>query len=383
MAPPRLSGFYTTVVAPSLVGFILATNVLIWVMLGGRATIVGPVIAAVLVNAATPELSTSIPLYWQGALGLVFIFVIVLMPHGLLPGLWHGVMWLLSRWKIGRVEPAALVASGGQRWFATTTSDAGRPLSARGDVVLEVHRVAKNFGSFQALADVNFQLRCGELVSIVGPNGAGKTSLVRCICDGEERSGGSVMVCARPIGRSPPDTIVGLGVGCKFQGASVFKSLTVGECLRIASWKGGMPSMWRRQPTVLLPTAAAEVVERLGLSDIWDRPAHDISHGQRQALELAMVVALEPRLLVLDEPTTGLTAAERAAVRHLLTQLAASGRLAILLIEHDFDFVKEISTRIVVLHEGRILADGTVAEVADSKLLKDVYLGRSESRGAP
>ena len=176
--------------------------------------------------------------------------------------------------------------------------------------------------------------------------------------------------------------IVGLGVGRKFQGASVFGSLTVGECLTIASWKSRLPSAWRRSGRVMLPSEAAEVLDRLGLNAVWDVPAHSIGHGQRQALELAMVLALEPVLLLLDEPTAGLTMAERAAVGDLLARLVSSGRLSIVLIEHDFDFVKQISTRIVVLHEGRILADGTVSEVASSPLVRDVYLGRVRAEGA-
>ena len=144
-----------------------------------------------------------------------------------------------------------------------------------------------------------------------------------------------------------------------------------------------MPSVWRQRPSVGLPAEAIEVVERLGLDRVWNRLAHDISHGQRQALELAMVLALEPGVLMLDEPTSGLTTAERAAVGELLTRLVAGGRLAVVLIEHDFAFVKQISSRIVVLHEGRILADGTVAEVADSPLVREVYLGRSRSRAEP
>jgi branched-chain amino acid transport system permease protein len=382
---------YTTVVAPSLVGIVLATNVLIWVMLGGRGTIIGPVVAAVLVNVATPELSASIPLYWQGALGLAFIMVVVLLPRGLIPGIWAGL-----RAPFRRARPDTAAASAGfsaglaprQRGSMFAVSDpapsADAEPAARMGVadrpVLEVKGVSKSFGSFHALTEVSLSVRRGELISIVGPNGAGKTSLVRCISDGQERTAGEVAIDGRPIGHSPPDIIVGLGMGRKFQGASVFDSLTTGECLRIASWVGRIPSLWGQEPVVRLPAHAAEVVETLGLREVWSLPARDISHGQRQALELAMVLSLEPRILVLDEPTAGLTSAERSAVGRLLTRLVSTGRLAVLLIEHDFNFVKEISTRIVVLHEGRILADGSVAEVANSRIVKDVYLGRSEAR---
>jgi branched-chain amino acid transport system permease protein len=213
-----LYALYSAVVAPSLVGFVLATNVLIWVTLGGRGTIVGPVIAAVLVNAATPQLSTWIPLYWQGALGLLFVLVVVGMPRGLLPGVWEGVTWLF---RLARTAVAnGILARPAQRAkgpaaldalvVAETSSVAGAdealtfdpPPAARqdDDVVLDIGEVSKRFGSFHALTEVSLQVRRGELVSIVGPNGAGKTSLVRCITDGQERTAGVISVGGHSIG---------------------------------------------------------------------------------------------------------------------------------------------------------------------------------------
>ena len=115
----------------------------------------------------------------------------------------------------------------------------------------------------------------------------------------------------------------------------------------------------------------------LELKSIWNVPARDISHGQRQALELAMVLALEPKVLVLDEPTAGLSTTERAMIGDLLIRLVASGRLAVVLIEHDFEFVKRISSRIAVLVSGKLLADGTVETISNSKLVQEAYLGRS------
>ena len=183
-----LYALFTTVVAPSLVGIVLATNVLIWVTLGGRATIVGPVIAAVLVNAATPQLSTSMPLYWQGVLGLSFLLVVVLLPRGLLPGIGLGLWGLLSsfspRWRVSSDLESAYSAP------PFETGDDGKKVLSS-DALLEVRGVSKAFGSFHALSNVDLQVRPGELISIVGPNGAGKTSLVRCISDGIERELGN------------------------------------------------------------------------------------------------------------------------------------------------------------------------------------------------
>ena len=359
---------FTTVVAPSLVGITLATNVLIWVTLGGRATIVGPALAAILVNAATPQLSTSIPLYWQGLLGVTFVLVVVLLPRGLLPEAWGWCARFIDR--PGSGQPGAMSEDRPPYTLGTVVRRAEGPA-----LVLDIQRVSKHFGSFRALSEVDLEVRLGELVSIVGPNGAGKTSLVRCMSDGAERSAGRILVGGRSIGRGSPDRIVDLGLGRKFQGASVFGSLTVGESLKLATWKGGLPSLWRRDPALVLSPEAAEVVAALGLRTVWHVPARDISHGQRQALELAMVLALEPRVLILDEPTAGLSTAERALVGDLLLRLIAGGRLAVVLIEHDFDFVKRISSRIVVLVGGKMLADGTVAEISESKLVREAYLG--------
>jgi branched-chain amino acid transport system permease protein len=126
---------------------------------------------------------------------------------------------------------------------------------------------------------------------------------------------------------------------------------------------------------VELPDAALHAVRVSGLLSALDTPAAHLSHGARQALELAMVLALEPTVLLLDEPTAGLTRDERAAIGGVLTSLAESHRLCILLIEHDLDFVREISTRLVVLHMGKILADGPLREVADSELIRTIYVG--------
>jgi branched-chain amino acid transport system permease protein len=329
-------------------------------------------LAAIAITAITPQLSTTYPLYWQGFLGAVFVFVVVFLPQGLLP---FAVATLRSVIPMANRSPdrAAIRPTPSQQQLFRRMEESAR--SGRNEPVVKLSGVTKQFGSFVACDTVSFAVDRGELVSIVGPNGAGKTSLVRCIADGDERTSGHVAIDGVDIGRKPPEKIVSLGVGRKFQSPSVFGTMTVRDCLQVASWRGRTPSAKRRNDDLVLPDGAAGVVEKLGLLEVWNQPAQDISHGQRQALELAMVLALEPSVLILDEPTAGLSPAERERVGEVLLELVASRHMAILLIEHDFEFVKRISSRIVVLVGGRLAADGTVAEVANSEVVRRAYLG--------
>jgi len=241
--------------------------------------------------------------------------------------------------------------------------------------VLELQNVGMQYGSLVALQGVNLTAYRGEVVGIVGPNGAGKTTLLRCIADGRERSTGEVVINGHRIATLPPQRCVSFGVARKFQSPNVFDALTVLDCLRIARSYQQPASPWRRSSTVELPEPALHAVEVSGLTTMLHQQAGHLSHGAKQALELAMVLAQEPTVVLLDEPTAGLTRDERAAIGSVLTELAQSHRLCILLVEHDLDFVRKISTRLVVLHLGKILLDGPLAMVADAPIIRSIYVG--------
>jgi branched-chain amino acid transport system permease protein len=223
---------------------------------------------------------------------------------------------------------------------------------------------------------VSLTARRGELVSLVGPNGAGKTTLIRCLADGREASAGAIRIGGTPTDRLPPHRVVGLGLGRKFQAASVFETLTVADCLRIARARRDAPSLMTTSSELVLPAAARSVVESAGLDARLEDEARYLSHGLKQALELAMVLALEPELVLLDEPTAGLTRAERQSFADILTDVVERERLCVLIVEHDLDFVRQISSRIVVLHQGRLALDGSVEEVVNSQLVREIYSGR-------
>jgi branched-chain amino acid transport system permease protein len=191
-----------------------------------------------------------------------------------------------------------------------------------------------------------------------------------------------VTIQGTPIGRMPPEACVRLGLGRKFQAPNVFDALTVAESLRIARARQERLSFWRRADAVRLPAAALQVVRATGLADQLGTTVKHLSHGAKQALELAMVLAMEPRLLLLDEPTAGLTKAERGLIGGILVELVRDHGLCILLVEHDLEFVREISSRIIVLHQGRILLDGSVAEVTGSELVRTIYSGEPRATAA-
>jgi branched-chain amino acid transport system permease protein len=359
---------FTNVVAPELTGFLLGTELLIWVALGGRGTVIGPVIGTIVIDVTSSYLSGSLPFVWKLLIGTAFVVVIVALPQGLLPVFTRTWRRISRRPEPPKPEPALRQAEA-----APIPDKAVSPL-----VVRHVHR---HFGSLQVLQGIDFSVERGELLSLVGPNGAGKTTLIRCLADGMERSGGSVEVFATELGRWPPDKCVALGIGRKFQAANIFDTLTVAECLSVSRYRLERQPMWRASPVITLPEAVMRIVTETGLGERLNIEARHLSHGQKQALELAMVLALEPRIVLLDEPTAGLTKSERERIGSVLTSLVEHERLSVLLVEHDLDFVRKISSRVIVLHQGKIVLDGSVAEVVDSALVREIYAGSGDAPG--
>ena len=361
-----LAGFgyaaFGGVAAPENASFTFGTRLIIMVALGGRGTIIGAIVGALSIEVASAYLSGSLPYVWELIIGVALIAVILAFPDGLVglvKRLTHGIQPSEPR-ATTRLEPIETTAI----------------KSADSEIAIEVKEVSKHFGSLSVLDGVEFTTKRCELLSLVGPNGAGKTTLIRCLSDGRERSAGFVAITGQAIDRLPPNRIVKFGLGRKFQAASIFEALTVAECLRVARTHRSRPSVVSTSTSLELPPAVISVVERSGLSERLDEVARHLSHGLKQALELAMVLSLEPEVLLLDEPTAGLTRAERQAFADILTSLASRDRLCILLVEHDLDFVREISSRIIVLHQGRIALDGSVDAVVNSALVREIYTGQ-------
>lgn len=347
------------VVAPENTGFVFGTELVVWTALGGRGTIVGPVLGAIGIDYLSASLSGDLPFLWQLLVGSLFVAMIILLPGGLAS--------LGSR----------LIKTGSRKSLLKTIAMQKVP-GVRDDVggkLLSVRGLGKSYGSLSVLKGIDLEINAGELVSLVGPNGAGKTTLMRCLSDGKQQIEGEIEISGKNIARRSPESIVALGVGRKFQVASIFDSMTIGECLKMARFSRVTPNLLRSLGEISLPEAAVEILTLTGMSTMLDKPVSLLSHGQRQALELAMVVALEPRVILLDEPTAGLTKSERTMIGSTLKKLTGEMGFAAILVEHDLDFVREISTRIVVLHQGKLVLDGTVEEVVNSETVRTVYSG--------
>ncbi len=326
-----LAGFgyaaFGAVAAPENASFTFGTRLIIMVALGGRGTIIGAIVGALSIEVASAYLSGSLPYVWELIIGVALIAVILAFPDGLV-----GVIRRLMRGVRG-LQPKPVI----ELRPVATSAVAGKG----NEVAIEVRELGKHFGSLSVLDGVQFTAHNAELLSLVGPNGAGKTTLIRCLSDGRERSAGYVAIAGRPIDHLPPDRIVRFGLGRKFQTASVFETLSVAECLRVARTQHAPPSLTSTSTLLELPAAAIAVLERSGLAERLNEEARNLSHGLKQALELAMVLALEPEVLLLDEPTAGLTRAERQGFADILTTLVSRDRLRILL---NSALVREIYT---------------------------------------
>lgn len=355
------------VVAPENTGFVFGTELVVWTALGGRGTIIGPVLGTIGIDFLSANLSGQLPFLYQLVIGSLFVVMIIFLPNGLAAIATAAFSRLRGNGEANSDSPALVALAG-------AGSSASVPGSTPGPL-LKIEGLKKAYGSQVVLQGIDVEIRPGELVSLVGPNGAGKTTLMRCLSDGRENIQGSISVSGTDIAGLVPNRIVGLGVGRKFQVASVFDSLTVAECLRMARASLERPNWFGRSADLALPEPAVEILTLTGLSSLLGQKVSLLSHGQKQALELAMVVALEPKLILLDEPTAGLTKTERTTIGTVLQRLTGDLGLAAILVEHDLEFVRDISSRIVVLHQGKLVLDGSVEDVVNSETVKEIYSG--------
>lgn len=238
---------------------------------------------------------------------------------------------------------------------------------------LELVDIVMSFNGFKAIEGLHLAVSKGELRCLIGPNGAGKTTALDLICGKIRPSSGEIRYAGKVISNLDEYQIARAGVGRKFQVPSVFRQLTVRENLEVANCKqtGVFANVFR--PATSGRRELETLAEFVGLGDVLDQQAGYLSHGQTQWLEIALLLAQDSELILLDEPTAGMTIQETHKTAEICNRL--KGRHTIVVVEHDMGFVKEIGDVISVMHQGRLLAQGTVAEIERNEKVREVYLG--------
>jgi branched-chain amino acid transport system ATP-binding protein len=252
----------------------------------------------------------------------------------------------------------------------------GTPASAAASPILEVENVSRYFGKFRALNNVSVAFQRDKLTAIIGPNGAGKSTFFNVVSGAFPPSSGRIRFEGRDITGLAQHKFARIGIAKSFQITNVFKQLSAHENVRVAA------QMQASRFALLKPRAAMhELIEqadallgRVGLTVARNRPAADLAHGQQRALEIAMALACDPRLLLMDEPTAGMSPQETGTMMELITSLAAER--TVILVEHKMKLVMGICQRLIVLHHGEFLAEGTPDEIRANDEVRRVYLGQ-------
>jgi urea transport system ATP-binding protein len=254
------------------------------------------------------------------------------------------------------------------------THKATEKATAKGNYLLAVEGLTVSFDGFKAVDDLSFYVGQDELRALIGPNGAGKTTLLDLISGRTRCSSGSILFNGIEIGKMREHEIVRLGIGRKFQTPSVYETLTVFENLEMSYPKGRtVLGAWSfvRSPEVV--EKVEEIAQTIFLADRLQDQAELLSHGEKQWLEIGMLLIQAPRLMMLDEPVAGMSGHERERTAELLKEICK--RAAVVVVEHDMEFVKSIAHRVTVLHQGKWLAEGSMDHVQNDPRVIDVYLG--------
>lgn len=350
---------------------------IIMCLLGGVGSFAGPLLGSFFYVFITDALSQSTR-YWDVVIGTSVIAVALLMPLGL-AGLLSVALSPVAR--VSEHVAAAL-----HRSRPRTTDNDPSPAAALekaavrrgGDdgFVLSVADLTKSFGGLHAVRGVSFDVERGSMHAIIGPNGAGKTTVFNLITGLIQPDAGRILLDGNDITGYGPTGLVRRGVGRSFQQTSLFWDLSVDQNLVLAD--AGARSLTRR-PVGKMPRTvharARAILDELALGHLVDVPAAELSHGDQRTLELGLTLAVSAHILLLDEPTAGLSPGETSAAVQMIRNVAESTKATVLFIEHDMDVVFNVADRVTVLHEGRVLEEGTPDDVRASGVVQAAYLG--------
>ncbi|MBO6783806.1 MAG: ATP-binding cassette domain-containing protein [Alphaproteobacteria bacterium] len=329
------------VVSPETLGFGVMVTCLTMTVVGGRYTVLGALIGALLLTHL-PEWLRDLDRYYLVALGVLLLVMVVFAPNGL----------------------AAFVSRSPSRTAPNSLATAHPADLVRGDVRLVATALSKTYGGIRALDGVSLDLQPGEIVGIIGPNGAGKTTLANVLTGTARAESGTVLVAGIDVTKRNPHEIARLGIARTFQTPQLPSGLSVEDIVETA----------RRHAAVPQPPETNALLSFCGLASIVPIAADTLPHGTRRMVEICRAVAARPGILILDEPAAGLTPKEQLDLGTLCRSLATAG-MGILLIDHNIDFLRPITDRLVCMDAGRIVADGPPGETLEDPRVREAYFG--------
>jgi branched-chain amino acid transport system permease protein len=357
--------------SPQDLHWILSGDFVMMIVLGGMRNFWGPLLGTAIFVVAQDYLS-SITGNWMTFIGLIFVGIVLLFPKGLLG--------MVGRGKASDVDTDVPERVAFPPITGGPVPDAGVAKWRQQVELLRLEHVSRHFGALHALDDVSFEMCQGELRAVIGQNGAGKTTFFNLISGFLPASGGELWFAGENIGRRTVVRRVAGGIVRTFQITEVFPDLTVFESIRVAVEAATRVNRWPwlpRSTRRALDQRVAEVLDAVDLTGKAHRVVGELAHGDQRAVEIAMALCMRPQLLLLDEPTAGMSDAETEHMVRLICRLHKEHGLSILLIEHDMDIVFEIAERITVLDHGRKIAEGLPEEISANAGVRAAYLGEA------
>jgi branched-chain amino acid transport system permease protein len=373
---------FLRVITPANFDVVTSIDMVLMLFLGGKETLWGPILGATILRVL-PELAEGFNDYKTLIQGVLFVAVLMFFPRGL-AGL------LLRVWKLlpsptvsgagAPVEPIARIA--GLRAVDVSTVPVVPSAPPAAGTIMRVEGLTKRFGGVAAVSDVSFEVKAGQLKAVIGPNGAGKTTLFNLLTGVLEADSGSLQLYGRPFSISRPHKVARQGMGRTFQTPRLFANMTVlenvlvGRHTKLAAnlFNAVFPGHATRGEEKGAVRNAESLLDRLGIAHLAQENVESLAFGQRRLLEIARCLAMEPRILLLDEPAAGLNDTEKGELSELLLSLRDSG-ITLLLVEHDMRLVMSVAEEIVVLDHGRKIAEGSPAHVRADKTVLEAYLG--------
>lgn len=349
-------------VSPPATGFVLSTEFIVWAAVGGRLHPLGALFGAVAIGMLSAELRDTV-VWWEVMIAFIFLLVVLLAPGGAAELFMRGLRKLGFRAKVPTAPETPAPPS-----RAETT-----------DGALSLEAVDLRAGAVHILRDLSFTCDATGTMCVIGPNGAGKTTMLKAITGAMPVQGGAVRLGTRDITNAPPHRALNLGIGRKFQIPTVFGGLTVRENLQLAALAGRAkwldflrPAALGWQSPTLTRLLAMPGVTLAGQAEV---DAGTLPQGHRQMLELALTVGAAPRILLLDEPTAGMSPEETALMVRLIQSYQAETGAFVLVIEHDMSLVEALKARVLVVHQGHALAEGTLEDIRSNADVTAVYAG--------